>query len=101
MISELPDNALGIYAKNKLRFCGVSDDYLVYDGSRDARLGVYYYEGGAYPRKPGLVYDRRHSSFCRIGTAEFPEEMFSIARCFHTSGITLALTEQTRETALR
>ncbi len=100
MISELPDNALGIYAKNKLRFCGVSDDYLVYDGSRDARLGVYYYEGGAYPRKPGVVYDRRHSSFCRIGTAEFPEEMFSIARCFHTSGITLALTEQTRETAV-
>ena len=61
VVSKLPDNALGIYAKDKVRFCGVSDDFLVYDDSQDARLGIYYYENGAYPRKPGVVYDRRHT----------------------------------------
>lgn len=50
IISKLPANDLGIYIKNRVRLCGVSDDYLVYDDSRDARLGVYYYENGAYPR---------------------------------------------------
>lgn len=63
IISKLPDNALGVYAKNRVRFCGVSDDYLVYDEEPDARLGIYYYENGAYPRKPSVVYDRRHASF--------------------------------------
>ena len=36
VVSKLPDNALGIYAKDKVRFCGVSDDFLVYDDSQDA-----------------------------------------------------------------
>ena len=26
--------------KNRVRFCGVSDDYLVYDHDQDARLGI-------------------------------------------------------------
>ena len=50
IISKLPDNAIGSYAKNRIRFCGVSDDYLVYDDSEDARLGIYYYENGALSR---------------------------------------------------
>ena len=56
IISRIPDSSIGMFAKNKIRFCGVSDDYLVYDTGKDARLGVYYYENGAYPRKPGVVY---------------------------------------------
>lgn len=100
IISKLPDNALGIYAKNRIRFCGVSDDYLVYDQEKDARLGIYFYENGAYPRKPSIVYDRRNASFCKISVDEFPQEMFSSTRCFHTSGITLALNSQPREHAI-
>ena len=38
IISKLPANDLGIYIKNRVRLCGVSDDYLVYDDSKDARL---------------------------------------------------------------
>lgn len=72
IISKLPDNALGTYAKNRVRFCGVSDDYLVYDEDPDARLGIYYYENGAYPRKPSVVYDRRHASFCTISICICP-----------------------------
>lgn len=100
VISKLPANNIGIYAKNRIRFCGVSDDYLVYDTEKDARLGIYYYENGAHPRKPGIVYDRNYSSMRKISIKDFPEQLYSAARCFHTSGITLALGGKVRETAI-
>ncbi len=100
IISKIPDSSLGIFAKNKLRFCGVSDDYLVYDDSREARLGIYFYENGAYPRKPSVVYDRKGSSMTKIDISELPESIFESTRCFHTSGITLALSEQCRKTGM-
>lgn len=100
IISKLPANSLGTFAKNRIRFCGVSDDYLVYDEDKDARLGVYYYENGAYPRKPGIVYDRNYSSINKLSIDDFPEKLYSSARCFHVTGITLALSMQCRETAI-
>lgn len=100
IISRIPDSSIGIFAKNKIRFCGVSDDYLVYDHGKDARMGVYYYENGAYPRKPGIVYDRQYSSMTRISPEEFPESLYDSARCFHVSGITLALSEECRRTGI-
>lgn len=100
IISKIPSSNIGIFAKNKVRFIGVSDDYLAYDDSRDARLGIYYYENGAYPRKPGVVYDRMYSSINKISVSDFPKEIFESTRCFHTSGITLALSEQCRKTGI-
>lgn len=100
VISKLPANNLGTYAKNRVRFVGVSDDYLVDDQTADARLGVYYYENGAYPRKPEIVYDRKHSSIHSIDCADFSDEMYQSARCFHTTGITLALGETCKKTAI-
>lgn len=100
IISKLPANDIGTFIKNRIRFCGVSDDYLVYDTSADARLGIYYYENGAHPRKPNVVYDRRNTTINSINIDEFPEKMFSSTRCFHTSGITLALSQQARTTAI-
>lgn len=101
IISKLPDNDIGMYAKNKIRFCGVSDDFIVYDTQRDARLGLYYYENGAFPRKPRVVYDRAGASIHRIRTEDFPERIYTSASCFHTSGITLALGRQTRNAAIQ
>jgi 2-dehydro-3-deoxygluconokinase len=100
MISKLPANNLGTYAKNRVRFAGVKDDYLVEDESKDARLGLYFYENGAYPRKPGIVYDRRSTSIYTIDCNDFDEKMFEDARCFHTTGITLALSNGCKETAI-
>ena len=91
IISKLPNTAMGTYIKNRTRFMGVSDDYLIYDEDPDARLGVYYYENGAAPRKPGIVYDRRGASINKIRMNEIPEEVFSNTRMFHTSGISLGL----------
>lgn len=101
IISKLPDNQMGEYIKNRTRFVGVSDDYLVYDSEPDARLGIYYYENGAAPRKPSIVYDRAGSSINRIRLEEIPDEVYTDTRMFHTSGISLALSEQTRKVCLQ
>lgn len=100
IISKLPANDLGTFVKNTVRQGGVSDDYLVYDSGKDARLGVYYYESGAYPRKPRIVYDRKNSSVNKISISDYGDSLYGSTRCFHTSGITLALSPQVRETAI-
>ncbi|QHQ60203.1 sugar kinase [Anaerocolumna sedimenticola] len=99
IISKLPKNELGTYIKNNVRFCGVSDEWLVYDESPEARLGIYYYEHGVFPRKPTVVYDRKNASINSIKLDEIPESIYHTTRLFHTSGISLALSEQTRNTA--
>ncbi len=96
IISKLPSNEMGTFIKNRIRFCGVSDDYLIYDDSPDARLGIYYYESGAAPRKPAIVYDRKGASINKINIDEIPDEVYSNTRCFHTSGISLALSPSVR-----
>ncbi len=99
IISKLPKNELGTFVKNNIRFCGVSDDWLIYDESPEARLGIYFYEHGVYPRKPTVVYDRKHASVNTIKIEDIPESIYHSTRLFHTSGISLALSEQTRSTA--
>lgn len=100
IISKLPDNELGTFIKNRTRFVGVSDDYLLYDHSNDARLGIYYYESGAAPRKPSIVYDRKGSSINSISLNELSSDVFKSTKCFHTSGITLALSANVRQSAI-
>lgn len=97
IISKLPANDIGSYAKNKIRFCGISDDYLTYDTDTDARMGLYFYENGSHPRKPRIVYDRMNSSINKITLEDFDQHMYSSTRCFHTSGITLGLCDQVRQ----
>lgn len=100
VISKLPNNQIGTFVKNRIRFNTVSDDFLLWDDSANARLGIYYYENGAYPRKPSVVYDRKGSSFNSISLSEIPDSVYSSARMFYTSGITLALSENTRNVAV-
>ncbi len=100
IISKLPNNSMGAFIKNRIRFDGVSDDYLVYDTTDNARLGIYYYEYGAAPRKPSIVYDRQNSSFTKLCVEDIPNSVFSNTRMFHTSGITLALNPDIRQVAI-
>lgn len=100
IISRLPANDIGKFIKNRIRFEGVSDDYLLYDQAESARLGIYYYEMGAAPRKPSIIYDRQNSSFTGIRLEQLPDDIYDKTACFHTSGITLALSENVRETAV-
>lgn len=100
VISKLPSHDVGRFMKSKIRSYGVSDDFFLYDSSPSARVGIYYYENGAYPRKPKVIYDRANSSFYSLKIDEIPGEAYTAARCFHTSGITLALSPQIRETTV-
>ncbi len=99
IITKIPENEIGKFVKNRIRFTGVSDDYLIYDRDDDARLGVYYYESGAAPRKSVVSYDRRRSSFTTLKKAEIPENVYSKTKIFHVSGITLALSPEIRAEA--
>lgn len=100
IISKIPNNSLGSFVKNSLRSFGVSDDLLIYDDSPKSRLGIYYSESGAYPRKPAVVYDRENSSFYNLALEDIDSKIYSSSRIFHTTGITLALDEHVRETAI-
>ncbi|MDY3845906.1 MAG: sugar kinase [Eubacteriales bacterium] len=100
IISKIPDNDIGYFVKNYIRFCGVSDDYLVYDKTKDARLGIYFYEDGASPRKPTVIYDRKKSAMYSMSIEDVPDKIYGETRCFHTSGITLALDDGIRNTAV-
>lgn len=101
IISKLPDNDLGRFVENSVRFCGVSNDFITFDNSKSARLGTYYYENGAAPRKPSVIYDRNYSSFQKIRTTEFPAKMYNSTKIFHTTGITLALCKNSLNTAIK
>lgn len=99
IICALPKNEIGKYAARTLRYAGVGDEYISYDSSPEARLGIYYAERGAYPRQTAVVYDRAATSFDRFSADSVPAEAFSQANIFHTGGITLAKTESTRAAA--
>ena len=68
------------------------------DNARFKNLKTVLLDQGRGTRE--LEIDRRHASFCKITVEDLPEDMFASTRCFHTSGITLALSENTRENAV-
>ncbi|MBE5822132.1 MAG: sugar kinase [Clostridiales bacterium] len=100
IITKIPNNRLGVFVKNSIRSFGVSDDLLIYDNSSNARLGLYYSESGAAPRKPCVIYDREHSSFCSLTLEDINPEIYSASKIFHTTGITLALAPEIRENTI-
>lgn len=100
IITKLPKNKLGHFIRRKIRYGNVSDDYVLYDTRENCRLGIYYYESGAYPRKSSVVYDRAESSVCSLDISEIPEDIYGKTRIFHISSISLALSPKLRETAL-
>jgi len=100
IITKLPDDKIGRFIKYKIRYGNVSDDYVIYDQSDTKRLGIYYYESGAYPRKSSVVYDRANSSVTTLSLDEINPKVYDETRLFHTSGITLALGENSRKIAV-
>ncbi len=100
IITKIPQNKIGHFVRNKIRYGNVSDDYIVYDSSEEARLGLYYYESGAYPRKSSVIYDRTRSSMCSLKLSELPEDIYEKTKVFHISSITLAIDPELRKTAI-
>lgn len=96
IITKLPDNEIGRFIENKIRYSGTSNDYIAFDDSPDKRLGIYFYESGAYPRVSVVEYDRKNSSFVGFRKSDIDKSVYSSTKVFHLSGITLALGEELR-----
>lgn len=97
IITKLPENELGKFAKKIISSNGVSDEFVVYDESKNKRLAIYYYEYGSSPRKPNVTYDRQNSSFQSFKIDEIDDSIYNRAEIFHTSGITLGLCENSNK----
>ena len=97
VISKIPANDLGAYIRSTVRSYNVSDDFLIEDKANQGRVGLYYYEYGAYPRKPQVIYDRQDEAFFNTSIDEIDPAVFENTKCFHTSGITMALSKPLRE----
>lgn len=96
IITKLPENPLGKWVENYLNSFNVSTEFITYGGNR---VGSYYSEQGSRPRAASVTYDRKHSSFLDISINDYNFEWAKQAKIFHTTGITLALNENTRNTA--
>jgi 2-dehydro-3-deoxygluconokinase len=88
-VTRLPAHALGEAALRSLRAEGVDTRHVVRGGER---VGIYYAEGGVYPRASTVVYDRAYSSITELDPADVDwARVFEGAHWFHVSGITPAL----------
>jgi len=93
-ISILPDNPMGCLVQNKIRATGV-DDSLIKFNSR-GRMGLYFVEFGANPRRTKVIYDRKSSAISLIEDDDFNFKKLLDTKLFHVSGITPALSSGCR-----
>lgn len=88
-VTRLPENALGVSARDAIRKYGVDTRYIVWGGPR---LGVYYVEKGASQRPSKVIYDRDGSSIKLAKRDAFDwDHILDGADWFHFTGITPAL----------
>lgn len=97
LITKLPKNELGRYAKRIINSNGVDSSFIVDDDSLYKRLALYFYEFGASPRKPNVTYDRHNSSFQFLTIDEIDKSVYDKCEIFHTSGINLGLCENSKQ----
>ena len=97
LITKLPENELGRYAKRVINSNGVDSSFIIDDNSLYRRLAIYFYEYGASPRKPNVTYDRHDSSFQFMNMEELNKEIYEKCEIFHTSGISLGLCENSKQ----
>ena len=95
VISKLPSHDIGSFMKGKIRSFGVSDDFMA--TILHQPVWEFITMKTVYPRKPKVIYDRVNSSFFTLDINEIPEEVYTAPKCFHTTGITLALSEKIRD----
>ena len=90
-ISKLTGNSLGRKVESELKRWNVNVDGLIW--TPDYRVGTYYAEFGSDPRPTNIIYDRKFSAFSNIKLDEINWEYLNSCKLFHTSGITVALSQ--------
>jgi len=97
LLSAVPDHALGELAINALQSSGMDCGWIA---RLPHRLGTYYCENGFAARPSRVVYDRADSAinYLRLDALDL-DALFADQQWFYVSGITLALSPQTRQLA--
>jgi len=90
-ISKLTNNPLGRFIVNKIREHGVDVSHVIW--TNDHRVGLYFIEFGKKPRPTQVIYDRKNSAISNIHPNEVNWEVLKDYDAFHTTGITVALSE--------
>jgi 2-dehydro-3-deoxygluconokinase len=96
-VSSLPDNALGRRVAHTLAAGGVDTSLVRWE--KTGRLGLYFVELGAAPRSIDVLYDRANSTMSLVPAAAFDWAELADTQFLHVSGITLALSDSSREVA--
>ena len=98
-VTKLPDNALGLLAKDHYMGCGVDASHIKFiPGSR---MGVNYLEFGATPRASAVVYDRKGSAASTIAPGDFNwDAILKGARLAYTDGIFPGLSPSCRQASV-
>ncbi|NVM54319.1 MAG: sugar kinase [Candidatus Helarchaeota archaeon] len=90
-VSKLTDNSLGRKIESELKRWNVNVDGIIW--TPDFRVGTYYAEFGTDPRPTNIIYDRKNSAFSHIKLDDLDWNYLSSCKLFHTSGITVALSQ--------
>jgi 2-dehydro-3-deoxygluconokinase len=96
--SRLPDHRLGRRVARDLKSSDV--DVSTVHWLQEERLGAYFVELDRGPRGVSVIYDRQQSAASTMTPSEIPWSIVAAARVVHLSGITPALSETCRDTAL-
>lgn len=97
--TTLPDNELGVAARNELRRYGVDTSRIAF---APGRMGLYFLSPGAGGRAAEVIYDRAASVFASADhTKTRWSETFNGAGWLHVSGVTAALGANVAEAAIR
>lgn len=99
LVTRLPENSLGDAAVSYLGSLGISSELISRGGDY---LGMYFLETGFDVRPTKVTYsNRKESSFCTSQLDDYDfDAIFQDTAIIHFCGITLAISEQTRQLAL-
>jgi len=99
MLSAVPDHVMGDLAIHGLRASGMDCNWIQ---RLPHRMGTYYCENGFGARPSRVVYDRADAAINHLHAGMLDlDALFAGQHWFYVSGITLALSAQTRELAFQ
>lgn len=97
-LSKLPDNELGLRARDMCMQYGVDMSYVKF--VPNTRVGVIYVEFAVEPRASLHIYDRQGSAASTMTVNDFTEDILRETRLAYVDGIFPALNSGCRETTL-
>lgn len=94
--SRMTENAVGKHIVGGIASHGVDVSHVVW--TDQDRVGTFYMEKGSQPRPANVIYDRADSAASKLSSNDLPTDVLrSGAKIFHTTGITLGISDSARE----